>query len=62
MRPDRFGMEKTTEPRQATDQAADATPAPDERARARAYLDLWERNLVLTAMDGPAPRQSARRP
>ncbi|HET9069815.1 MAG TPA: hypothetical protein VFN28_14315 [Amaricoccus sp.] len=26
------------------------------RARARAYLDLWERNLVHVALHGPEPR------
>jgi hypothetical protein len=28
---------------------------PDERARARAYLDLWERHVVQTALNGPPP-------
>jgi hypothetical protein len=27
----------------------------DERARAKAYLDLWERHVVQTALHGPAP-------
>jgi hypothetical protein len=30
-------------------------PRADERRRAKAYLDLWERHVVLTALDGPAP-------
>jgi hypothetical protein len=34
--------------------AADAADgaAPDERARARAYLDLWERHLSQAAVKG----------
>jgi hypothetical protein len=40
--------------------AAGRTGEPErpaaERARARAYLDLWERNLVQAALHGPAPR------
>ena len=28
-------------------------PARDEAARARAYLDLWERHLTQSAVDGP---------
>ena len=27
----------------------------EERARASAYLDLWERHVSLTATNGPAP-------
>jgi hypothetical protein len=37
-----------------------AAPEPDERARARAYLDLWERQVVQLALIGPAA--AARRP
>ena len=29
-------------------------PARDEAARARAYLDLWERHLIAAAVDGPS--------
>jgi hypothetical protein len=54
-------------PRQTTsdpiDPAApepDAAPQPDERARARAYLDRWERHLVRVALDGPV--RGGRRP
>lgn len=32
-----------------------AAPAERERARARAYLDLWERHLVRLALEGPDP-------
>jgi hypothetical protein len=35
--------------------AHDPGPRRDERARAKAYLDLWERHVVLTALNGPAP-------
>ncbi len=46
--------------------AADAAPrqASDEAARARAYLDLWERHLVHLAIHGRlAPASgAARRP
>jgi hypothetical protein len=28
-------------------------PGRDEAARARAYLDLWERHLTQSAVDGP---------
>jgi hypothetical protein len=34
--------------------------ARDERARAAAYLDLWERHLTQAAVSGPDP--FARRP
>jgi hypothetical protein len=45
---------ETAKPRTATAASAtDAAPAPDERARARAYLDLWERHLVHAAVNGP---------
>ena len=37
----------------------DEPPVPQEvgpeRARARAYLDLWERHVVHVALYGPAP-------
>lgn len=32
-----------------------ARPPADEAARARAYLDLWERQLVRLALHGPPP-------
>ena len=35
-------------------------PRPDERARAQAYLDRWERQLADLARDGPA--RPGRRP
>jgi hypothetical protein len=62
MVPDRFTMETTTKPGRKDAQKEAPKPLPDERARARAYLDLWERNLVLTAMDGIAPGWIAARP
>jgi hypothetical protein len=37
-------------------------PPRDEAARARAYLDLWERHLTQSAIDGPiqpGPRSPA---
>jgi hypothetical protein len=34
-------------------EAKPRSPARDEAARARAYLDLWERHLTQTALDGP---------
>ena len=46
----------TTEELAGTARAADAEarrPARDEAARARAYLDLWERHLTQSAVDGP---------
>jgi hypothetical protein len=46
----------TTDERAEAAQAAKAgvrKPARDEAARARAYLDLWERHLTQTAIDGP---------
>lgn len=47
-------MNATKEPAEA--RAADeARPQPDERARARLYLDLWERHLVQAAVRYPAP-------
>ena len=41
------GTEKSKKPEEAE-------PARSERARARAYLDLWERQLVQAATDSPA--------
>jgi len=34
---------------------ADEPPLNPERARARAYLDLWESHVVHVALYGPAP-------
>jgi hypothetical protein len=48
-------METTTRANEAA-RTENSAPRPDERARARAYLDLWERHLVLTALEGPVPR------
>ncbi len=40
---------------------ASAPPHPDERARARRYLDLWERHLAHVAVQGSqAPARTAR--
>jgi hypothetical protein len=47
-------MQKTDD-RTEQDEAKPA-PQPRERARAKSYLDLWERHLVLTAVQGPVPR------
>jgi hypothetical protein len=33
--------------------AEPSRPPRDEAARARAYLDLWERHLTQSAIDGP---------
>ena len=53
-----------------TDELADAArtadterskPPRDEAARARAYLDLWERHLTQLAVDGP-PLPGSRQP
>jgi hypothetical protein len=45
---------ETAKPRMATAASATVRAAvPDERARARAYLDLWERHLVHAAVNGP---------
>jgi hypothetical protein len=54
-------METTTRASEAA-RTEESPPRLDERARARAYLDLWERHLVLTAMEGPVPRWIAVRP
>ena len=46
-----------SEGRDGAPRVAPGAPLPDdrtrERARARAYLDLWERHLVQTALNGP---------
>jgi hypothetical protein len=34
---------------------ASAPPRSEARARAAAYLDLWERHLTRLALKGPAP-------
>ena len=39
----------------AAEAEAGAPPAGAERARAHAYLDLWERHVVHVALYGPAP-------
>jgi hypothetical protein len=46
-------MQKTDD-RTEQDEAKPA-PQPRERARAKSYLDLWERHLVQTAVRGPVP-------
>ena len=49
-------MERTSDEGAAT--AADARPgsgARTPRDKARAYLDLWERHVVQTALHGPIP-------
>jgi hypothetical protein len=38
-----------------TEAAPAEAPAASERARAHAYLDLWERHVVHVALFGPAP-------
>ena len=46
----------TTDERAEAARAAKAEarkPARDEAARARAYLDLWERHLTQSAVDAP---------
>jgi hypothetical protein len=46
-------MATTDEPVEKA-RAADARPpSRDEAARARAYLDLWERHVTQSAVDGP---------
>ncbi len=47
-------MQTTTDPVPPAAPEADPSPRPDERARAKAYLDRWERHLVRVALDGPA--------
>jgi hypothetical protein len=51
-------MEATDE--QAKPDGADEAPSRD--ARARAYLDLWERQLVWLAVHGRAPAAGTRPP
>jgi hypothetical protein len=41
--------------------AGKAPPPPDEAARARAYLDLWERQLAWLALHGRPPAATTRR-
>lgn len=41
------------------DRAAARRGSRDERARAAAYLDLWERHVGLTAVDGVVPRPAS---
>lgn len=41
------------EDEEATDAAARDALEREARARARSYLDLWERHLVQTALHGP---------
>lgn len=48
-------METTTRSRPTADPKKAPEAASEERARARSYLDLWERHLVLTAMEGLDP-------
>jgi hypothetical protein len=45
-------MDTTKKPAET---GASAGPRAGERDRAKAYLDLWERHLVQTALNGPAP-------
>lgn len=40
-------------PRSATVTDRLQQPVSDQRARARAYLDLWERQLTHVAIEGP---------
>lgn len=46
---------RAAEPRVAAPRSAEAGPGagPAARERARAYLDLWERHVVHTALHGP---------
>jgi hypothetical protein len=39
----------------ARERPAEADGRPDERERAAAYLDLWERHLSLTSAHAPGP-------
>jgi hypothetical protein len=39
--------------KKSAETGASPGPRPDERARAKAYLDLWERHVVQTALHGP---------
>jgi hypothetical protein len=45
----------TTEERPDGEETGAPRPPAEEAARARAYLDLWERQLVRLALHGPAP-------
>lgn len=47
-----MGEKAVTERNQQAGPEAEA--GPDPRARAAAYLDLWERHVVLLALEGPA--------
>ena len=56
MDPTKDEAEPGAEPGAAREaEAAEARPTTAERGRARAYLDLWERHVVLAALTGPAP-------
>ena len=44
-------MQTTETPADQT--APEPAPAPETDARARAYLDRWERHLVRVALEGP---------
>jgi hypothetical protein len=47
-------MPTTDEPAEVTAAEAEMPrPARDETARARIYLDLWERHLIQSAVDAP---------
>jgi hypothetical protein len=46
----------------AQEDEARPDPRAEARARAKAYLDLWERHLVRSAVDGPVPRWIPSRP
>jgi hypothetical protein len=45
----------TTEQRSEGEETGAPRPPADQAARARAYLDLWERQLVQLALHGPPP-------
>lgn len=42
-----------TDARQDKDHTENERPPRDEAARARAYLDLWERHMIASATRGP---------
>jgi hypothetical protein len=44
---------RAARPADRTTEADAPKPPRDEAARARAYLDLWERHLTQSAIDGP---------
>ena len=48
-------MERTTQQNadKPAGQVESDTPERGERARAKAYLDLWEQHVVQTALHGP---------